>query len=138
MVNYKVQKSKVTYFFRQRVYYSTFASAATLSRPSSSSLDPCKSYSLSLFAWLISHQPAILFSQNKPATSNQPAVLFSQNKPAPAISYQLTEHVVGFLPCALWPGSGNPARRPCKAICHRFRLIVANMFVKPTNSLGDI
>jgi hypothetical protein len=42
----------------------------------------------SLFAWLISHQPTILFSQNKPATSNQTAVLFSQNKPAPAISHQ--------------------------------------------------
>jgi hypothetical protein len=39
-----------------------------------------------IFAWLISHQPAVLFSQNKPATSNQPVVLFSQNKPAPAIS----------------------------------------------------
>jgi hypothetical protein len=44
-----------------------------------------------LFAWLISHQPAVLFSHNKPATSNQPAVLFSQNKPAPAISHQPTE-----------------------------------------------
>jgi hypothetical protein len=44
-----------------------------------------------LFAWLISHQPALLFSQTKPATSNQPAVLFSQNKPAPAISHQPTE-----------------------------------------------
>jgi hypothetical protein len=42
-----------------------------------------------LFAWLISHQPTVLFSQNKPATSNQPAVLFSQNKPA--ISHQPTE-----------------------------------------------
>jgi hypothetical protein len=41
-----------------------------------------------LFASLISHQPAVLFSQNKPATSNQPAVLFSHNKPAPAISHQ--------------------------------------------------
>jgi hypothetical protein len=47
-----------------------------------------------LFAWLISHQPTILFSQNKPATSNQPAVLFSQNKPAPAISHQPTEQAV--------------------------------------------
>jgi hypothetical protein len=37
---------------------------------------------LALFAWLISHQPAVLFSQNKSATSNQPAVLFSQNKAA--------------------------------------------------------
>jgi hypothetical protein len=44
-----------------------------------------------LFAWLISHQPAVLFSQNKSVTSNQPAVLFSQNKPAPAISHQPTE-----------------------------------------------
>jgi hypothetical protein len=42
---------------------------------------------LALFAWLISHQPTVLFS----ATSNQPAVLFSQNKPAPAISHQPTE-----------------------------------------------
>jgi hypothetical protein len=38
MVNYEVQKSKVTCFLGQRVYYSTFAAAATLSRPSSSSL----------------------------------------------------------------------------------------------------
>jgi hypothetical protein len=30
-------------------------------------------------AWLISHQPAVLFSHNKPAASNQSAVLFSQN-----------------------------------------------------------
>jgi hypothetical protein len=44
-----------------------------------------------LFAWLISHQPAVLFSYNKPAISNQPAVLFSQNKSAPAISHQPTE-----------------------------------------------
>jgi hypothetical protein len=51
----------------------------------------------SLFAWLISHQPAVLFSQNKSATSNQPAVLFSQNKPAPAINHQPTEQAVFFL-----------------------------------------
>jgi hypothetical protein len=44
-----------------------------------------------LFVWLISHQPAVLFSQNKSAISNQPAVLFSQNKPAPAISHQPNE-----------------------------------------------
>jgi hypothetical protein len=31
-----------------------------------------------LFVWLISHQPAVLFSHNKSTTSNQPAVLFSQ------------------------------------------------------------
>jgi hypothetical protein len=48
----------------------------------------------SLFASLINHQPAVLFSQNKPATSNQPAVLFSQNKPAPAISHQPNEQAV--------------------------------------------
>jgi hypothetical protein len=49
-----------------------------------------------LFAWLISHQPAVLFSHNKPATSNQPAVPFSQNKPAPAISHQPTEQTVRY------------------------------------------
>jgi hypothetical protein len=52
-----------------------------------------------LFARLISHQPAVLFSQNKPATSNQPAVLFSQNKPAPAISHQPTEQA-GYISCS--------------------------------------
>jgi hypothetical protein len=44
-----------------------------------------------LFAWLISHQPAVLFSHSKPATSNQPAVFFSQNKSAPAIRHQPNE-----------------------------------------------
>jgi hypothetical protein len=44
-----------------------------------------------LFSWLISHQSAVLFSQNKPDTRNQPAVLFSHNKPTPAISHQPTE-----------------------------------------------
>jgi hypothetical protein len=44
-----------------------------------------------LFVRLISHQPAVLFCQNKSAISNQPAVLFSQNKPAPAISHQRNE-----------------------------------------------
>jgi hypothetical protein len=44
-----------------------------------------------LFAWLISHQPAVFFSQNKPATSNQPTILFSQNKSAPAINHQPNE-----------------------------------------------
>jgi hypothetical protein len=41
-----------------------------------------------LFVWLISHQSAVLFSQNKPTTSNQTAVLFSQNKSTPATSHQ--------------------------------------------------
>jgi hypothetical protein len=44
-----------------------------------------------LFAWLISHQPAVLFSPNEPAISNQPAIFFSQKKSAPAISHQPTE-----------------------------------------------
>jgi hypothetical protein len=48
----------------------------------------------SLFVWLISHQPAVLFSQNKPATCNQPTVLFSHNKSAPAISHQPHEQAV--------------------------------------------
>jgi hypothetical protein len=62
-----------------------------------------------LFAWLISHQPAVLFSHNKSATSNQPAVLFSQNKPAPAISHQPNEQAERF-------EAGRPAvvkRSPC-------------------------
>jgi hypothetical protein len=47
-----------------------------------------------LFVWLISHQPAVLFTQNKSAISNQPTVLFSQSKPAPAISHQPTEQAL--------------------------------------------
>jgi hypothetical protein len=48
-------------------------------------------FTKTLFAWLISHQPAALFSHSKPATSHQSAVLFSQNKPAPVINQQPTE-----------------------------------------------
>jgi hypothetical protein len=44
-----------------------------------------------MFAWLISHEPAVLFSQNKPATSNKPTILFSQNKPTPVIIHQPNE-----------------------------------------------
>jgi hypothetical protein len=44
-----------------------------------------------MFVWLISHQPALLFSQNKPAITNQPTVLFSQNKSVPTISHQPNE-----------------------------------------------
>jgi hypothetical protein len=51
-----------------------------------------------LFVWLISHQPAVFFSQNKPAISNQPTVLFSQNKLAPATSHQPNEQAVGGVP----------------------------------------
>jgi hypothetical protein len=54
-------------------------------------LDGCCGAKLQQAGRLISHQPAVLFSHNKPATSNQPAVLFSQNKPAPAIIHQPTE-----------------------------------------------
>jgi hypothetical protein len=48
---------------------------------------------MNMFVWLINHQPAIHFYQNKSATSNQPAVLFSQNKSAPAISHHPNEQV---------------------------------------------
>jgi hypothetical protein len=49
------------------------------------------------FVWLISHQPVVLFSQNKPAISKQPAVLFSHNKSAPAISHQPNEQAEAWL-----------------------------------------
>jgi hypothetical protein len=49
----------------------------------------------SLFAWLINHQPAVLFSQNKPATNNQPTILFSQHKLAPATNHQPNEQDIG-------------------------------------------
>jgi hypothetical protein len=55
----------------------------------------CLSEEFALFVWLISHQPAVLFSQNKPATINQPAVLFSQNKSAPAISHPPNDQLKG-------------------------------------------
>jgi hypothetical protein len=54
---------------------------------------------LAMFVWLISHQPAVLFSQNKPAISNQPAVLFSHNKSAPAISHQPNEQAFLAVAC---------------------------------------
>jgi hypothetical protein len=40
-----------------------------------------------VFAWIISHQPAVLFSHNKPDTSNQSAVLFFKNKSATSQQY---------------------------------------------------
>jgi hypothetical protein len=49
---------------------------------------------MALFAWLISHQPTVIFSQNKPATGNQAAILFSQNKSALAISHQPNEQSI--------------------------------------------
>jgi hypothetical protein len=44
-----------------------------------------------MLAWFISHQPAVLFSQNKPATSQR---YFSQTKSAPAISHQPNKQAV--------------------------------------------
>jgi hypothetical protein len=41
-----------------------------------------------LFVRLISHQAAVLFSQDKSATSNQLTLLFSHNKSASATSHQ--------------------------------------------------
>jgi hypothetical protein len=44
---------------------------------------------IALFVWLIIHQPTVLFSQNKPATSNQPTVLFlSTNQHQPSTTNQ--------------------------------------------------
>jgi hypothetical protein len=42
--------------------------------------------SIDLCTVRLAYQPAVFFSQNKPATSNQPTVFFSQNKSAPAAS----------------------------------------------------
>jgi hypothetical protein len=92
---------------------STGATGFKAAGPTESAKCPC---SLQLFAWLISHQPAVLFSQNKPATSNQPAVLFSQNKPAPTISQQPTERACVAACCPRWlpassGGDGELIRR---------------------------
>jgi hypothetical protein len=57
-----------------------------------------------MFVRLISHQAAVLFYQNKPATINQPAVLFSQNKSALPISHQPNEN------------SANQKKEPGKGI----------------------
>jgi hypothetical protein len=74
--------------------------------------DPGAQRTDALFPWLISHQPAVLFSQNKPATSNQPAVLFPQNKPAPAISHQPTEQAVTLR--ATRPATPTTASAACR------------------------
>jgi hypothetical protein len=61
-----------------------------------SEFDPTLHTSIcSLLVRLISHQPAVLFSQNKPATTNQPAVLFTHKRSASATSHQPTEQAVG-------------------------------------------
>jgi hypothetical protein len=57
-----------------------------------------------LFAWLISHQPTVLFSQNKPANSNQPepasSTLLSEQT---SISYQPPANRTGHDVCNLTP-----------------------------------
>jgi hypothetical protein len=50
-----------------------------------------------LFVWFISHQPTVLFLSEQTSQHNQPAVLFSQNKPAPAISHQPNEQADCYL-----------------------------------------
>jgi hypothetical protein len=60
----------------------------------STKLDEIETLIQALFVWLIGHQLAALFSQNKPATSNQPVVLFSQNKSAVATSHQPNEQTI--------------------------------------------
>jgi hypothetical protein len=80
-----------------------------------------------LFARLISHQPAVLFSQNKSATSNQPTVLFSQNKPAPAISHQPTEQ-------ALCQGESREATQKehnCYQLLHMLSIIMLFVLFTP-------
>jgi hypothetical protein len=58
-----------------------------------------------------SQQYFSLRTNQPPATSrNQPAVLFSQNKPAPAISHQPTEQAVE-------PMTTSISTSSCKATC---------------------
>jgi hypothetical protein len=91
---------------------------------------------IALFAWLISHQPTVLFSHNKPATSNQPAVLFSQNKSAPAISHQPNEQAACCFRENIVPWHNTPGHHarttqgkeaftcmPLKPMCHRPKLL---------------
>jgi hypothetical protein len=73
----------------------------------------------------MSHQPAVLFSQNKPATRNQPAVLFSQNKPAPAISHQPNEQAGDLsLPVSLFVSAHLVAVYICSIIIFGYFLLV--------------
>jgi hypothetical protein len=89
--------SQVTFLNYSIVFYNCYVPELSSLQDANSSIEALNRlqgvilYSSAVFAWLISHQPAVLFFQNKPANSNQPAVLFSQNKPAPAISHQPTE-----------------------------------------------
>jgi hypothetical protein len=69
-------------FFLARITVATtsFTTSRTTPNASSSRTKRCRQVANALFVCLISHQPTILFSQNKPAITNQPAILFSQNK----------------------------------------------------------
>jgi hypothetical protein len=68
-----------------------------------------------MFAWLISHQPAVLFSHNKSATSNQPAVFFSQNKPATSQTNRLM---------SLDPSRFFKELQECQSVCFYFACMV--------------
>jgi hypothetical protein len=57
---------------------------------------PASACSLDLSA--TSQQYFSLRTNQPPATSNQPAVLFSQNKPAPAISHQPNDQASSSIP----------------------------------------
>jgi hypothetical protein len=63
-------------FLSQQISHQQPASSTFLSEQTSTSHQPPANRTgadqVSLFARLISHQPAVLFSQNEPATSNQP------------------------------------------------------------------
>jgi hypothetical protein len=66
-----------------------------------------------VFVSLTSHQPAVLFSQNKSAIGNQLTVLFFQNKSAPAISHQPKEqtalnHLILDIQAAALPSRQGP------------------------------
>jgi hypothetical protein len=73
--------------------------------------------SAALFVWLISHQTAVLFSQNEPATNKQPIILFSQNKPASDTSHPPNEQLAGnhtswagVITTRIWPKHQVPRR----------------------------
>jgi hypothetical protein len=84
----------------------------------------------SLFVRLISHQQAVIFSQNKPATSNQSAVLFSQNKSAPVISHQPNEQAVSsFLGCRAIPAIVSNAYSCSLKFCEATWRFLKQLFI---------
>jgi hypothetical protein len=71
---------------------------------------------IALFAWLISHQPTVLFSQNKPAINNQPepasSILLSEQT---STSHQPPANRTGCtIPVSVKKKANSPnnARRP--------------------------